>query len=728
MGSLVVEIIGAEKPNIVIIYTDDLGYGDLSCYGHPTIRTPNLDRMAREGMRFTDYYSVAEVCTPSRAALLTGRYPVRSGMAHDTFRVLRNRSKGHLPESEITIAESLKTSGYATGMIGKWHLGVWSINPAAHPLKHGFDWFLGLPHSNDMDPRPDIPRGANTLANQHEEWWNSPLYRNERIIEQPVNQRTLTKRYTDEAVKYIRSNKSKPFFLYLAHTFPHTPLFASQEFRNKSRRGLYGDVVEELDWSVGQILDALKREGIARRTLVFFTSDNGPWLPMNQQGGSAGLLRDGKGSTWEGGMRVPAIAWWPGKIKPGTVQPSIVTSLDLFPTALSLAKARLPADRELDGSDLSGLLLRNESSPRQKLFYYRGTQIFAVRKDNWKLHTMTQKGYGQPRPETHQPPLLFDLNIDPGEHFNVATNHPGVVADLLKEIESHRIRTPQAPSQLIEVVPVPTLTLERRNHDLIIKGPHLPGSITINYLEAYCRANSTDADWVKHTMIHHSNTLISMSPNSKVLKLKDTLKDGVVVDHTITAGDDDVTFELTAHNPTQIRSEAHWAQPCVRLSEFLGLNPATAGNATDYLAQCFIFLDQKLTALPTRDWATAARYVPGQTWCPAHVPRTDVNPRPLSPLVPDNGLIGAWSADRKLIFATAWEPYQELFQGVIRCLHSDFRLGGLKPGETLKIKGKIYLMEGDVEKLLNRYEQDFPTHPKLKRGPDVKVPKSRLNN
>lgn len=255
-----------------------------------------------------------------------------------------------------------------------------------------------------------------------------------------------------------------------------------------------------------------------------------------------------------------------------------------------------------------------------------------------------------------------------------------------------------------------SLTLERTNHWLIIRGAKLPGEIRINYLEAYCRAGSTETDWVKHTVIPHRNEWISMNAVATELRLKDKLEDGVTVEHVITAREDEVDFRLVAHNPGSKRSEAHWAQPCVRLSAFMGFDEKGAGNAEDYLPRCFIFLDGKLTRLPTRDWATKARYVPGQTWCPVHVPRTDVNPRPLSPLVPSNGLIGAFSADEKWIFATAWEPYQELFQGVARCLHSDFRLGGLKPGERKEIRGKIYLMPNDVPGLLKRYARDFPEH------------------
>lgn len=255
-----------------------------------------------------------------------------------------------------------------------------------------------------------------------------------------------------------------------------------------------------------------------------------------------------------------------------------------------------------------------------------------------------------------------------------------------------------------------SLTLERSGHWLIIRGAHLPGEIRINYLEAYCRANSTGADWVKHTVIPHTNVLLHASADGRIVKLRDTLADGVVVEHVITAGDDEVDFRLAAHNPGARRSEAHWAQPCVRLSAFMGFDEKTAGNATDYLPRCFLSIDGRLTRMPTRDWALRARYEPGQVWCPAQVPRTDVNPRPLSGLVPDHGLIGAYSADKKRIFATAWEPYQELFQGVARCLHSDFRLGGLKPGERKEVRGKIYLMRADEAALLRRYAKDFPEH------------------
>jgi arylsulfatase A len=430
------DVLSAERPNVVILFADDLGYGDLGCYGHPGIRTPHLDRMAAEGLRFTDFYSASEVCTPSRAALLTGRYPIRSGMCETpgARRVLFPNSAGGLPPGEITLAEALKEAGYATAHIGKWHLG---IHAGSRPLDQGFDTSFGLPYSNDMDGRPGLPRGSASSANPPTDGWNVPLIRDGQVIERPADQTTLTKRYTEEAVKFIQTNKGRPFFLYLAHTMPHVPLFASPEFRGKSLRGIYGDVVEELDWSVGEILQTLRAEGLAESTLVVFTSDNGPWLTQGAQGGSAGLLRDGKGSTWEGGMRVPGVMWMPGRIRPGvTSQPA--STLDLYPTALALAGVSPPADVVLDGRNLAPLLFAGESLPMRPFIYYRGDQIFACRLGHWKAHFRTQTGYGQPQPDPHEPPLLFHLPHDPSERFNVAADHPDVLADIQAAVDLHR--------------------------------------------------------------------------------------------------------------------------------------------------------------------------------------------------------------------------------------------------------------------------------------------------
>jgi arylsulfatase A len=435
----------ADKPNVIIIFADDLGYGDLGCYGHPTIRTPHLDRMAAEGMRFTDFYAAAPVCTPSRAALLTGRYAVRSGMASEKRRVLFPNSAGGLPDGEVTIAEGLKAKGYVTAAIGKWHEGHL---PQYLPTKHGFDSFFGLPYSNDMDGRPG--------AKEAEPAWtrnNVPLMRNEEIVERPADQTTLTRRYAEEAVKIIRANKAKPFFLYLAHTMPHVPLFASEAFAGKSPRGLYGDVVEELDWSVGQVLDALRAEGLDKKTLVVFTSDNGPWLIKNENGGSAGLLREGKGSTWEGGMREPGIFWWPGTIAAGQVARDIACTIDLLPTVFKLAGAEVPTDRPIDGVDLSPLLLGKGPGARQSMIYYRDVTVFAVRKGPWKMHVATRSSYGADPAKKHDSPLLFNLRIDPSERFDVGAKHPEVIADLKKLLAEHEATVTPVENQLEKDLP-----------------------------------------------------------------------------------------------------------------------------------------------------------------------------------------------------------------------------------------------------------------------------------
>lgn len=433
-GSPVHSVHAADRPpNVVIIFADDLGYGDLGCYGHPTIRTPHLDRMAAEGLRFTDFYSAGEVCTPSRAALLTGRYPIRSGMCGGR-RVLFPNSAGGLPPDEITIAEALRGRGYRTAHIGKWHLG---IHAGSRPLDQGFDETFGLPYSNDMDARPNLPRGSSGLTDPPADGWNVPLLRNGSVVEQPAEQSTLTRRYTAEAVRFIRAAGERPFFLYFAHSMPHVPLFASPEFKGKSQRGIYGDVVEELDASVGQVLAALRDARVAENTFVFFTSDNGPWLSQGAQGGSAGLLREGKGSTWEGGMREPAIAWMPGRIRTG-VTSTPANAMDLFATALALASAPLPESRAIDGIDLAPLLFQGQPVPQRPFFYYRGDQLFACRLGDWKAHFVTQSGYGQAQPEAHGPPLLFNLAHDPSEKFNVAAEHPAVLAEIGAAVARHQ--------------------------------------------------------------------------------------------------------------------------------------------------------------------------------------------------------------------------------------------------------------------------------------------------
>jgi arylsulfatase A-like enzyme len=416
-----------EQPNLVIIFADDLGYGDLSCYGHPTIRTPQLDKMAAEGMRFTQFYSAAAVCTPSRAGLLTGRYPVRTGLVHGIMRadVLFPKDDNGLPSEEVTIAEMLKQKNYATMAIGKWHLGHL---PEYLPMAQGFDEYFGIPYSNDMDFVP--AKGGNPG------YWNIPLMHNEEIIERPADQRTLTKRYTGEALKFLRNNKNNPFFLYLAHTMPHTPLHVSKMFEGKSKRGLFGNVLSELDWSVGEILKTLVELKLDKCTLVIFTSDNGPWLVQKQNGGSAGLLKEGKGTTWEGGHRVPMIAWWPGNIPAGIVNEQLATTLDLLPTFAAVAKVPLP-DRKLDGQDIFPLLRGETKHHHDAFMFYRGNLVFAVRSGKWKAHFITQTAYPNGPLEYQNPPLLYDIESDPSEKFNVADKNREILEKISELKKAH---------------------------------------------------------------------------------------------------------------------------------------------------------------------------------------------------------------------------------------------------------------------------------------------------
>ncbi len=412
-------------PNVVVIFADDLGYGDLGCFGHPTIATPHLDRMAIEGLKLTQFYVAECVCTPSRAALLTGRLPIRNGMCSDTKRVLFTDSLGGLPDEEITLAEIAKSKEYATACVGKWHLGHL---PQFLPTRQGFDSYYGIPYSNDMKP---------TL-----------LLRGASVIEDPVDQTTLTARYTAEAVSFIRQHRDRPFFLYLPHSFPHTPLFASEKFKGTSRRGLYGDVVTELDDSVGQVLETLRELELADNTLVIFTSDNGPWLIRNEDGGSAGLLRGGKGSTWDGGMRVPTIAWWPGTIPAGRTSTELGCTTDLLATICGFLDTQPPTDRTLDSFDLRPVLLGTGESPRKSLLYYRGRQLMAARLGPWKAHFKTQAGYGQPQPDVHEVPLLYNLEHDPSEKYDVSKGHPEVIADIRKLVAEHEAGLQAPPSQL----------------------------------------------------------------------------------------------------------------------------------------------------------------------------------------------------------------------------------------------------------------------------------------
>lgn len=431
-------------PNFVIIFCDDVGYGDLPSFGHKTIRTPYLDKMVEEGQKWTSFYVGASVCTPSRAALMTGRLPIRNGMCSSGRRVLFPDSGGGLPENEVTIAEALKARDYATACIGKWHLGHL---PQFLPNHHGFDYYYGIPYSNDMDRVSGSPPGMAAFLEPRIEYWNVPLMRNTEVIERPAQQRTITKRYAEEAVAFIEQNKDRPFFLYLAHTMAHVPLFVSEAFSGRSPRGLYGDVMEEIDWSVGEILKALRANGVDRKTLVVFTSDNGPWLTYGEQGGSAGLLRGGKADTFEGGMRVPTIFWGPGFVEPGVVAEA-ATTMDILPTFLSLAEIPMPENRLFDGYDLTPVLANKGSTGRNTVFYYQGSELFAARLGSYKAHFKTRSGFGGEEPIRHVPPLLYDLSHDLSEKEDIAESHPDVIAEITRIVEEHKQTVEPVTDQL----------------------------------------------------------------------------------------------------------------------------------------------------------------------------------------------------------------------------------------------------------------------------------------
>ena len=418
----------ASKPNVVLIFADDLGYGDLGCFGNPNILTPNIDRMSQNGAKMTSFYVGANVCSPSRAALMTGRYPVRSGMTGERFRVLFPFSTNGLPKDEITLPEVLKTVGYSTGMVGKWHMG----HLAGHlPTDNGFDSYYGVPYSNDMGYEDKKGHPYKKMFPP------LPMMENDKVISTNVDQTQMTKDYTNKALDFIDKNKSKPFFLYYAPNFPHVPLYAGSDFKGKSKRGLYGDVVEELDWSVGKILDYLKANNLDKNTLVIFTSDNGPWLTEGIEGGSAGLLRNGKGTCWEGGMRVPFIAQWNGVIKPSQVITSMASTMDLYTTNNNMAKGSLPTDRAIDGKDIMPLLTNKTDKVGDEIFFYDAAQLFAVRKGAWKLHLKsTEVGSGDIT--QYALPMLFNLETDPSEKYNVAKENPELVKQLRELAALHQ--------------------------------------------------------------------------------------------------------------------------------------------------------------------------------------------------------------------------------------------------------------------------------------------------
>lgn len=429
----------SRRPNVVVILADDLGFGDLGCYGHPSFKTPNLDRMAAEGARLTQFNCPLPLCAPTRASLLTGRYPFRCGMTQNPAPDGGGDSDGlHLPSSERTLADVLKAAGYVTGMVGKWHLGHAKADWL--PMHRGFDEYFGIPYSNDMRP--------------------VQLLQGDSRVEYPVVQATLTSRYTERAVEFIERNRDRPFFLYFAQVMPHKPLAVSERFYRKSGAGLYGDVLMELDWSVGEVLRKLKALGLDEQTLVLFTSDNGPWF-----GGSTGGLRGMKGSSFEGGYRVPCIARWPGKIPSGHVSAEPAIMMDLFATALAAANVASPEGVTIDGQNILPLFTSNARSPHSFVFGHQGSSIATVRDARWKLHVVkpntpffSMEKPGQPWVDPRGPDgvtilapheqarpseypgvrsgdapaamQLFDLQADPSEQRDVAARYPEQVARL----------------------------------------------------------------------------------------------------------------------------------------------------------------------------------------------------------------------------------------------------------------------------------------------------------
>lgn len=445
----------AAPPNVVLILADDLGYGDLGCFGATKIRTPHLDRLAREGMKFTDFYVAQAVCTASRAALLTGCYPNRVGLQG----ALNHTSPIGLHTDEVLLPEICRAQGYATAIFGKWHLG---LPPYFSPLKHGFDEWLGIPYSNDNSKyHPVLAAEMPPL----------PLYDGERVVETDPDQAQFTRRFTGRAVNFIERHQAQPFFLYVPHVMPHVPVFASEKFRGQSASGLYGDAVEELDWSVGEILAALARHGLDERTLVIFTSDNGPFLSYGAHGGRAGPLREGKLTAYEGGVRMPCIMRWAGTIPAGSECREPVMTIDLLPTMAALLGAERPP-RKIDGRDILPLLRgeANAKSPHDALFFCSGDEFHAVRSGDWKLHLPhpyltvlaepgrdgKPSGWGTLKPQSieasgvsgiasrhgyrveQQALALYNLRDDIGEAHDVAAAQPEIVARLTALAEQAR--------------------------------------------------------------------------------------------------------------------------------------------------------------------------------------------------------------------------------------------------------------------------------------------------
>jgi arylsulfatase len=428
------------KPNIIIIYADDLGYGDLGCYGSKVNRTPHLDQLAKDGIRFTDFYSAAPVSSPSRAALLTGRYPIRMGINHVFF----PESYTGVPASEVKMSEVLRRQGYRTGIVGKWHLGH---RRQFLPLQNGFDEYFGIPYSNDM---------------------RSVVYMRGNDVEQfRVNQDSITYTYTQEAIRFIENHKNRPFFLYLAHNMPHVPIAASTNFKGKSANGLYGDVIEELDWSVGQIMKKLNELGLDKNTIIVFSSDNGPWLTEGPMGGVATPLFQGKGTTWDGGQRVPTIIRWKDRIRGGQVNSEVAAMIDWFPTLVKFAGGTVPADRIIDGCDLAPVLLGAGKRAHHDFAYLHNGRLHAFRSADWKIILPEERYPGNfwvedvPAHDT----LFFNLKNDIAESADVKRKYPNEYKATLAKMNIFAQTLKECPPPLVlsESEGVELTNQQRRN-------------------------------------------------------------------------------------------------------------------------------------------------------------------------------------------------------------------------------------------------------------------------
>ena len=405
----------ASPPNIILILADDLGYGDVGVYGTELIETPNLDRLAGEGIRLTNFYASGNVCSPSRAGLLTGRYAIRNGLANRTITAGDTRG---LPADTTTIANLLRRGGYRTALIGKWHLG--HHTQSHQPNAHGFDEFYGLLQPNDAE---------------------QPLYRDTMAIDEPVEQGSLTRRFTEEAISFIQNNTQRPFFLFLSHSAPHIPLVPSPDFAGTSRAGAYGDVVQELDWSVGEVLDAVQRNDLADDTVIIFTSDNGPFPE-----GSTGGLRGGKGTSWDGGYRVPLIARWPGRIHTGSIADAMAMNIDLLPTFATIADVSPPGTTHFDGRNILPVMLgKTDASPHEVLYFFNNERITALRTQDWKMVVQASYRDIQRRLPDHDVLLLFDMRWDPQERYSMAAHRP----DKWQELQEFLLRGQQELESLV---------------------------------------------------------------------------------------------------------------------------------------------------------------------------------------------------------------------------------------------------------------------------------------